>query len=92
MSSKRFLAATLILFITLTAVMTYPQVLHMKDGVHDDGDPLMLTWVLAWVAHQLPRGLAGLALDMESAERVYGLWRQADVPHDGNFCFDEACD
>ena len=59
-SSKRFLAATLILFIALTAVMTYPQVLHMKDGVHDDGDPLMLTWVLAWVAHQLPRAPAHL--------------------------------
>jgi len=27
----------------------------MKDGVHDPGDPLMVTWVLAWVAHQLPR-------------------------------------
>ena len=26
----------------------------MSDGVHDPGDPLMVTWVLAWVAHQLP--------------------------------------
>jgi len=32
----------------------------MTDGVHDDGDPLMLTWVLAWVAHQLPRAPAHL--------------------------------
>jgi hypothetical protein len=49
-----FLALTLVLFVALTAVMTYPQVLRMTDGVHDPGDPLMVTWVLAWVAHQLP--------------------------------------
>jgi hypothetical protein len=49
-----FLALTLVLFSALTAVMTYPQILRMTDGVHDPGDPLMLTWVLAWVAHQLP--------------------------------------
>ena len=40
--------------------MTYPQVLQMSDGVHDDGDPLLLTWVLGWVAHQLPRAPARL--------------------------------
>jgi hypothetical protein len=54
LTTSAFLASSLILFIGLTAVMTYPQVLHLKDGVHDDGDPLMVTWVLAWVAHQLP--------------------------------------
>jgi hypothetical protein len=48
----------LLLFTALTAVMTYPQVFHMADGVHDDGDPLMVTWVLGWVAHQLPRAPA----------------------------------
>ena len=26
----------------------------MSDGIHDPGDPLMVTWVLSWVAHQLP--------------------------------------
>ena len=40
--------------------MTYPQVFHMMDGVHDEGDPLLVTWVLAWVAHQLPRAPAHL--------------------------------
>ena len=50
-----FLALVLVLFVVLTAVMTYPQVLRMSDGVHDPGDPLMVTWVLGWVAHQLPR-------------------------------------
>jgi hypothetical protein len=59
-TTKRFLFSMLLLFTVLTAVMTYPQVLHMTDGVHDDGDPLMVTWVLAWVAHQLPRAPAHL--------------------------------
>src|SRR5580765_6633462 len=49
-----FLALSLALFAALTAVMTYPQVLRMSDGVHDPADPLMVTWVLSWVAHQLP--------------------------------------
>jgi hypothetical protein len=53
-----FLALTLALFVALTAVMTYPQVLRMSDGVHDPADPLMVTWVLAWVAHQLPNAPA----------------------------------
>jgi len=52
--TRRFLTLALLLFSLLTAVMTYPQVLRMTDGVHDDGDPYMVTWVLAWVAHQLP--------------------------------------
>lgn len=60
MSTRRFLAASLVLFSLLTAIMTYPQILHMPDGVHDDGDPLLVTWVLAWVAHQLPRAPAHL--------------------------------
>lgn len=48
----------LVVFTVLTAVMTYPQVLHLHDRVHDDGDPLFETWILAWVAHQLPRAPA----------------------------------
>jgi len=44
----------------LTAVMTYPQAFHLGDRVHDDGDPLLNTWALAWVAHQLPRAPAHL--------------------------------
>ncbi|HXI30493.1 MAG TPA: hypothetical protein VNG89_18775, partial [Vicinamibacterales bacterium] len=60
MTTKRFLVAMLLLFTALTAVMTYPQIFRMADGVHDDGDPLLVTWVLAWVAHQLPRAPAHL--------------------------------
>ena len=55
MSTRRYVALTLLLFTALTAVMTFPQVLHMRDSVHDDGDPLLNAWTLSWVAHQLPR-------------------------------------
>jgi hypothetical protein len=58
LGTAAFLALTLALFVALTAVMTYPQVLRMSDGVHDPADPLMVTWVLAWVAHQLPNAPA----------------------------------
>ena len=60
MSTRRFVILTGFLFTALTAVMTFPQVLHMRDAVHDDGDPLLVTWSLAWVAHQLPRAPAHL--------------------------------
>ncbi|HEV8345476.1 MAG TPA: glycosyltransferase family 39 protein [Vicinamibacterales bacterium] len=56
----KFLAAMLLVFTALTAVMTYPQAFHLRDRVHDDGDPLLNAWALAWVAHQLPRAPAHL--------------------------------
>ena len=56
----KFIAAALLVFTALTAVMTYPQALHLRDRVHDDGDPLLNAWALAWVAHQLPRAPAHL--------------------------------
>jgi hypothetical protein len=44
------------LFAALTAVMTYPQVRFLSNGVSvNDGDALFSTWRLAWIAHQLPR-------------------------------------
>lgn len=60
MTAARFFTLNLVLFAALTAVMTYPQVLHLRDGIHDEGDPLLNTWALAWVAHQLPRAPAHL--------------------------------
>ena len=60
MNTRTFLATSLALFTVLTAAMTFPQVLHLRDGVHDDGDPLLNTWALSWVAHQLPRAPAHL--------------------------------
>jgi hypothetical protein len=59
-TTARFLAASLLLFTVLTAAMTWPQVTRMADGVNDPGDPLLITWILAWVAHQLPRAPAHL--------------------------------
>ena len=52
--SVGFLICIFLLFTVLTAVMTYPQVRHMNDAVHDPGDPLLNLWALRWVAHQLP--------------------------------------
>ncbi len=60
MTTRRYFALTLLLFTALTAAMTFPQALHMRDAVHDDGDPLLNAWTLAWVAHQLPRAPARL--------------------------------
>jgi hypothetical protein len=58
--SRAFLLAVLVLLTLLTAAMTYPQVLHMRDGINDTGDPLLNTWAMAWVAHQLPTAPARL--------------------------------
>src|SRR3984893_1071581 len=51
--SRRFIAGALLLLTVLTAVGTYPQILHMRDGIDDVGDPLLNTWALSWVAHQV---------------------------------------
>ena len=52
--SRGFTLAAMVLFTVMWTAMTYPQVLHMTDRVSDPGDPLLNTWALAWVAHQLP--------------------------------------
>jgi hypothetical protein len=40
----------------LTVLMTYPQIRVLDRGVSVDvGDPLLSTWRLEWIAHQLPR-------------------------------------
>jgi len=59
-STRQYLLRALLLYTLLTAVMTFPQVLHLRDGVHDDGDPLLNAWALAWVAHALPTAPAHL--------------------------------
>ncbi len=53
-SIVRVLAWGFALMTVLTAMMTYPQVLMLSNGLPDVGDPLLNTWALAWVAHQLP--------------------------------------
>ena len=53
-ATVRVFAWTFVLFCALTALMTYPQVLHLRSGLPDVGDPLLNTWALSCVAHQLP--------------------------------------
>lgn len=54
LGGPRLAAAAAVWFAALTAAVTWPQVRHLSDGVSDIGDPLLNTWALAWVAHQLP--------------------------------------
>ncbi len=35
-------------FCLLTALMTWPWVLHLRDAVADPGDPYMIAWTLWW--------------------------------------------
>lgn len=51
---RRYVLGATLLFTVMWAAMTYPQVRQLRTGVNDVGDPLLNTWALAWVAHQLP--------------------------------------
>jgi hypothetical protein len=39
-------------FLGLTALMTWPWVLHLRDAVADPGDPYMISWTLWWDYYQ----------------------------------------
>jgi hypothetical protein len=39
-------------FICITALMTWPWILHLRDAVGDRGDPYMIAWTLWWDYHQ----------------------------------------
>ena len=41
-----------ICFCALTALMTWPWILHLRDAVADKGDPYMIAWTLWWDFHQ----------------------------------------
>jgi hypothetical protein len=41
-----------ICFCALTALMTWPWILHLRDAVVDKGDPYMIAWTLWWDFHQ----------------------------------------
>ena len=52
---RRPFARELLIFIGfcgLTAVMTWPWILHLRDAVADKGDPYMIAWTLWWDFHQ----------------------------------------
>jgi hypothetical protein len=39
-------------FLALTAFMTWPWILHIRNAVSDTGDPYMITWTLWWDYYQ----------------------------------------
>ena len=39
-------------FCALTALMTWPWIMHLRDAVADKGDPYMIAWTLWWDFHQ----------------------------------------
>lgn len=48
-----FAFATAAFFALITCSMTAPLARHVRDAVHDPGDPLLNLWTIDWVAHQL---------------------------------------
>jgi hypothetical protein len=48
------LAGVGLVLVALTVAVTWPQAMHLSTSVTDFGDPLLNSWTLAWVAHQLP--------------------------------------
>jgi hypothetical protein len=40
----------------LTVIVTFPQALHIRTGVHDFGDPLLNARALAWTPHAIRAG------------------------------------
>ena len=54
-------ALVVVAFAALTAIATYPLVLHLGRALPGDlGDPLFTSWVLGWDADRLRHGLAGV--------------------------------
>src|SRR5262249_23749250 len=53
--SRRSLALAAGLFVVLAVFWSAPSSLAPFDTLPNLGDPLHLSWVLAWDAHQLPR-------------------------------------
>jgi hypothetical protein len=53
--ARRRFARELLIFLAfclMTALMTWPWVLHLRDAVADIGDPYMIAWSLWWDFHQ----------------------------------------
>jgi len=44
-----------LLYLLWSLLATFPLVWHLADAVHSHGDPLLNTWILAWVVHQAVR-------------------------------------
>jgi hypothetical protein len=52
--------AVALLFVALTAVMTWPQASQLATHVYDNDDPLLSIWRISWIAHILPTAPADL--------------------------------
>jgi len=52
---SRELAVAAAIVAALTAILTYPQILHLSSHVGTHYDALFSIWRLAWIAHQLVR-------------------------------------
>ncbi|MEO8682705.1 MAG: hypothetical protein ABI665_26895 [Vicinamibacterales bacterium] len=52
--------AVVLVFSLLTAVMTLPQVRHLRTLVPNSDDPLLSIWRISWIAHILPQSPADL--------------------------------
>ena len=58
---KREAALVVFAFACLSAIATYPLILHLGRALPGDlGDPLFSSWVLGWDAERLRHGLSGI--------------------------------
>jgi hypothetical protein len=49
-----------LVYVALALVVTWPLGAQLATGVSDFGDPLLNSWILAWIAHTLPTSPAAL--------------------------------
>ena len=47
------LLRALVVLAAMTAIVTWPQIIHMGDSVYDHHDPFFSMWRLSWIAHAL---------------------------------------
>jgi hypothetical protein len=52
--------AVALVFVALTAAMTWPQAANLSTHVYDSDDPLLSIWRVSWIAHILPIAPADL--------------------------------
>ena len=69
-------------FLALTALMTWPWVLHLRDAVADPGDPYMIAWTLWWDFHQTFRD----PLELFHANVFYPYRSSSCAPHHSSSC------
>ena len=45
--------AAFVLFTIFALLQLYPLSTNLKDSVHDPGDPILISWIIGWMQHQL---------------------------------------